>query len=443
MALYTPFFERGAERVGQAYGEQKIGKLAQAAYMGDQQALGELYRFNPELGNQIRQQKMQEEQTKLATTAANQNIRQNDQQWAMQNRQILEQALQRAAMQPDFPSGQAVLAREIQSLRDSGVQVPESLSEKTFTPEMFTQIQQVYAQPEAVAASQVTPEGQALYRMPGGAIKAVDIPNFKRDQKDVKIDFMQRVMPDGTIQTVMADPSGKFFDLQGGAIQIGPEERLIEGTTLTGGVDDLGLSNTEATKMRDAEVATRSFMATANDALQLLNENPDINTFVASAAGTINNLQQEARALARNTGMEFDESLLDPSKHNATFDELGIRQAQMKSLITSLAYTQALANNPDGRVSNADLERAIQEVGGSAADPRAFAQTLMDVAQRTDRRFKIDYETRLKKPFEGDTGFSELSGFQSGAPAVTTQAEYDALPSGATYMEDGVEYRKP
>lgn len=29
------------------------------------------------------------------------------------------------------------------------------------------------------------------------------------------------------------------------------------------------------------------------------------------------------------------------------------------------------------------------------------------------------------------------------APTVTTQAEFDALPSGSIYLEDGVRYRKP
>jgi len=298
-------------------------------------------------------------------------------------------------------------------------------------------------QDEIIPNSSVSETGQVMVRSPGGAIKAMDIPGFKAAQTEKKMDFMQRVMPDGSIQTVMTDPQGNFFNLEGGSIQVGANERLIEGTTLSGGMDDLGIGNAEARQMRDAEVATRSFMATALDALNLLNQEPDINTFTAAAAGTINNLQQEAKALARNVGVEFDESLLDPSKYSGTFDRLGIQNARMKSMVTSLAYTQALANNPDGRVSNADLTRAIEEVGGSAADPRAFAKTLMDVAQRTDRRFKIDYETRFKKPFDGDTGFSALSGFQGANATVTTQAEYDALPSGAIYLEDGVEYRKP
>lgn len=36
----------------------------------------------------------------------------------------------------------------------------------------------------------------------------------------------------------------------------------------------------------------------------------------------------------------------------------------------------------------------------------------------------------------------KLGGVSSGSE-VTTQAEYDALPSGAVYIEDGVQYRKP
>jgi len=299
-------------------------------------------------------------------------------------------------------------------------------------------------QEEILSASEVSPEGQVFVRGPAGTITAREVAGFKKEAKDPKIEYMQRVGPNGEIQTIMADSSGKFSDLEGNPIKLGANERLIEGTTLTGGIDDLGLSNAEAKGMRDNEVAARSFVATTGDALALLNEEPNINTFAARSASVVNNLQQEAKAIANTLGMEFDEEMLDPSNYSSTFDSLGIQNQRMRSLVTSLAFQAAAASGQTGRgVSNADINRFISEVGASASDPRAFAQTLMDVANRTERRFKIDYETRTGKPFEGDLGVSSLTGFTGGPKEVTTQAEYDALPSGAEFIENGQTYRKP
>lgn len=48
---------------------------------------------------------------------------------------------------------------------------------------------------------------------------------------------------------------------------------------------------------------------------------------------------------------------------------------------------------------------------------------------------------RLYQTFGGDP--AALTGATSGTPTVTTKAQYDALPSGAKFIEDGVEYIKP
>lgn len=304
-------------------------------------------------------------------------------------------------------------------------------------------------QEQIISNSDISDEGQVTFRSPDGTIRAVDIPGFKKAQKETKMDFMQRVTPNGTIQTVMVGPGGDFFDLEGSPIQIGANERLVEGATLSGSVEDLGIGNAEARQMRDTEVAARSFIATAGDAINMLNENPNINTFAARSAAIVNNLQQEGKAIANSLGMKFDESVLDPSKYSGEFDNMGIQNQRMRSMITSLAFQAAAASGQSGRdVSNADVARFVNEVGASASDPRAFAQTLKDVASRTERRFQIDYETRTGAPFEGKLGLDSLPSFDSGdasgeAPNITTQAEYDALPSGALYMEDGQTFRKP
>lgn len=181
--------------------------------------------------------------------------------------------------------------------------------------------------------------------------------------------------------------------------------------------------------MRDAEVATRAFVETANDAMNLLIEQPDINTFVGSSAALVNNLETEAKAIANSLGVSFDNNLINPSSYSSQFDRLGIQQPRMRSMITSLAFQAAAAQGQSGRdISNADIARFINEIGANSSDPRAFAQTLNDVTNRTTRRFKIEYETRMRKPYEGS--FNPLPLFETApAPLGGREPENGSVPS--------------
>lgn len=226
----------------------------------------------------------------------------------------------------------------------------------------------------------------------------------------------------GEPMTIQADGKGNFRDMEGTPIQLHRGDRLVEGSNLSGSTDDLGVTGGEMVKLREAEISTQNFVDTVGDALTMLEESPDINTFAARGAAFVNNLQQEANALAGAMGIEVDPDLINPDEYEGTFDELGIENARMRSMITSLAYSQAIANNPDGRISNADLSRAIDEIGGSAADPRAFRQVLLDVANRTVRAYQNRHKIVAEEDFANDFGLGEYQ-----EPAGGAQ-----IPEGAT-----------
>lgn len=262
-----------------------------------------------------------------------------------------------------------------------------------------------------------------------------EVPEAPVAEEQSTREFVQSVKPDGTMQSLMADRYGNFFDLQGRPVQVSPSDRIIEGTSLTGSQADVGLTNAEAEKMRDAEVGTKTFIATTGDAIRMLNEQPDINTFVAGAASLVNTVQQEGKAIARAIGANFDDSVLDPASYSSEFDSLGIQNERMRGLITSLAFQAAAASGQSGRdISNADVLRFVKEVGANSSDPRAFAATLRDVAQRTDRGFRINYETRLGSQYEGDTGLSSIPGFSDNQQPTPTSSvgrfQIEVLPNG-------------
>jgi len=184
------------------------------------------------------------------------------------------------------------------------------------------------------------------------------------------------------------------------------------------------ISPTDRRKVQDRQITTANFVSTANDMLSLLQKNPDINTISASAASFVNNMQQEAKTLARTAGLEFDESVFDPAQYEGTFDELGITNERAKSLFVSLAFQAAMASGQSGRsVSDKDVERFMRQVGQKSSDPRAIAATLTDLAARMVRDFQTEYRVRTGQEFEGDLGLNQL-------PSLNDAAEPSPEPTG-------------
>lgn len=182
MALYTPFFERAAATAGNAYGQRRTGELARNAYLGDQNAIGELALINPALAGQIKQQKMQEEQANLSTQATKQSMQMADQEWALKNREILQQVAQRMAQAPTFDVAQQIAADEISSLKEAGVQVPERFSPQAFTPEAFAQLKQQF--PSAEPAGFTLAKDAVRYDAQGKVIASNLVPEGAPNERE-------------------------------------------------------------------------------------------------------------------------------------------------------------------------------------------------------------------------------------------------------------------
>lgn len=71
---------------------------------------------------------------------------------------------------------------------------------------------------------------------------------------------------------------------------------------------------------------------------------------------------------------------------------------------------------------------------------------LIDVSKQSPENLKAALE-EIREYANAVTAHGGNQGAGAGGeqkvPTVTSKAEYDALPSGATYMEDGKKYKKP
>jgi len=219
MALYTPFFEKSMQNIGNAVGAQKVGKLAQSAYLGDEKALGSLMRYDPGLAQQIKTQRMQEDQVKLSTQATKQSMDQQAQQWAMQNKDMLDKVMQGAARFNTVEEARPFVAAEIERFKQAGVQIPPEFNADTLTPEQFGMIKQAYAQQEpvkgvAVDNNLVNPiTGEVIYEGKGGGAGGM-------------ASAMTKIYGNGL--TIQALPNGQV-DVKGpdgNSLPVGSPERL-------------------------------------------------------------------------------------------------------------------------------------------------------------------------------------------------------------------------
>ena len=262
-----------------------------------------------------------------------------------------------------------------------------------------TQAQNKAATEVNIANAETAKQNMLLRR---GELEASALPSSDRE-------IAQMVDREGQLTTILDDGQGNFFDLDNNPINIPQGFKVLESATLSGARDDLGLSDGVKNSLDEAEIAVRQFLDTGEDALALLKESPDVNTFVAKAAGIAIGLEQEVKALGRSFGIESDKvnELASSSEYDATFKGLGINEARMKGLITSLAFQAAMAaGESSSKLSNRDVERFIVEIGGNASNPEAFRAALVNVMERSVRGFKTKYSVLTREEYDGTLDFN-------------------------------------
>jgi len=133
---------------------------------------------------------------------------------------------------------------------------------------------------------------------------------------------------------------------------------------------------------------------------------------------------------------------------------------ELRKQFAQVRASQASANLPPGAASDADVALALGPIPSDNANKKLITSYLRGQAKLQKinadfHNFKADYisengsERGMLQAWKkqggagGSAGGAKPPPGQPSAPAVTTQAQFDALPSGAVYMEDGVQYRKP
>lgn len=292
-------------------------------------------------------------------------------------------------------------------------------------------------------------DGQTFTADPRGNVTAQPVAGYVAPAPDpVNNDLLQAVGADGSITPIQYNPRGAGFLTMDNKPYSLPQGATVTRTgTPQGAMSDVVPQSAEV-KRRQREGSVRSFNDRAARAIELIGQNRDANTFVADLAALGTGILQEVGAVARFAGVPRE--VFDPGSYDSVFKELGIAEAGLQSVVTGLAYEAAAAKDITGNgASNKDVERFIRTIGANYSNPELFLSALKETVDDVNGGYANEYQALYGKPFDGDLGAprfpnsGQSAAQQSGAPVVNSQADYDALPSGTVYVEDGQEYRKP
>jgi len=206
---------------------------------------------------------------------------------------------------------------------------------------------------------------------------------------------------DGSHMTLNTDGFGNYFKMDGQPIQLQEDDKVATASA-TGAFEDVaGISQERADGLQDKEISTRNFVNSANNVIEMLKEEENINTFVANFAGKADDLIQEGEALWREISPETSTNI---DSYKGVFDGLGIESSRFRSATFGLALQYAAASGlGEGRsLTDADIERAIRAIGSDRSDPEAIIAVLNDKKREIIDRFEGAYSIMMEKSYEGN-----------------------------------------
>ena len=217
------------------------------------------------------------------------------------------------------------------------------------------------------------------------------------------MDIVQGIVG-GQYKTLQTDGAGNFVDLTGAKVTLAADDTIIKGS-LQGGLGDMGaLSTTVQGEVLKDKGNASSFIADATNAIRFLEENPSSTTTVAKFAGVANSIVANARALAETLTITGSDSsaigLLDTSSYSDTWEELGITNAENKSMLLGLALSYAASSGMGTArsLSDRDVTRALERVGAGQDDSRTVIRLLELAMQDVDRSYGIRTEAKTNRP---------------------------------------------
>ena len=261
-------------------------------------------------------------------------------------------------------------------------------------------------------------------------------PQFlEKDYTEDKSKGKQRTvqLPDGDFVRGRELPNGRVVDLEGNEFS---EDARVVGLSLAASNQN-DLPKATQTALNEEQIGIENYTSLANEAIDLLESNPDANSLVAEGSRIFRNVRSEFDAVMRNFGIDLAEGvtkndLFDISKYDSEFDRMGLENPALKKLYLSLALSnaQAEAGQTGRALSDKDIERFLQQQGANLKDPEVAAEILKRNAQRMQEAFKRSYRIRTGEKFPNELpSIKQYQGGREDPPGIdrsgSGESKYD------------------
>lgn len=228
--------------------------------------------------------------------------------------------------------------------------------------------------------------------------QAAAIPPEKRVQKARKAPTTRTIIEGEETVDQQFNPVTGMFE------EVGRGPRGVLQRIETGPPGSFSKTGTQRGKQiveaENAAAATVQAIETAGELVNLVRSNESIIGKPGAFFRITNDLAQTAKGIARGFGVDITDTQFtrqtDPGNFDfSQFRGTAIESEVLRSGITSLAYAAATAAGQTGRsVSDRDIQRFINQIAGSTADPIAFERVIQSFTDRMARNFTIGMQAR-------------------------------------------------
>jgi len=132
--------------------------------------------------------------------------------------------------------------------------------------------------------------------------------------------------------------------------------------------------------------------------MEIVGTEPDTLTTVAGIEKAISNLEAEVGAFENATGADLTMIEKWRGRLKQEVDAAARARGVTDSMLLSVAYSWAKAKDPGGRLSDKDLDLAIQMVGGKNANPTIFARTVLEEMELQSKKLEDGAELWNEDP---------------------------------------------
>lgn len=204
----------------------------------------------------------------------------------------------------------------------------------------------------------------------------------------------------------------------------------------------------EETDLRDSEITTRNLLSGTKRIREQLGDFTKVG-FVASIARLGNSLDSQVRQAQQMFGAEKNlPALLSPSNYdfdalfaNTPFREEAMKSAALKSNLTRLAYLQAKAMDPGGRLSKDDVQLSMESIAANSGSPDQIMSVLDELDAAAVNNFQNTWY--VKRPNDPMPDFGPAFGGKPTTPPEDRPPGFDELtPEEQAELADRLRRKK-